>query len=134
MAAVYVTDTHPLLWYTTETYRKLSPRVRRLFERATRGEILIWVPAMALWEAGLLEKIGRIRFRPSFSQWADALAAQAGFAIAPLDRDTIISSLQIAPNTDLFDVGIVATAMQKDAALITKDEVIVASRLVEIFW
>ena len=58
--AVYVTDTHPLLWYSTETYRKLSPRVLRLLERASRGEVLVWVPAMAIWEAGLLEEIGRV--------------------------------------------------------------------------
>ena len=132
--AVYVTDTHPLIWYSTETYRKLSPRVRRLFDRASRGEVLVWVPAMALWEAGLLEKIGRVRFNPSFSMWADALAAQAGFAFAPLDRDTIVSALAIAPNTDLFDVGIVATARQKDAPLITKDETITQSKRVEVFW
>jgi PIN domain nuclease of toxin-antitoxin system len=132
--AVYVTDTHPLLWYSTETYRKLSPRVRRLFDRAGRGEILIWISAMTIWEAGLLEKIGRIRFRPSFSQWADALAIQPGFAVAPLDRDTVVSSLEIAPNTDLFDAGIVATARQKDAPLITKDETITRSKCVEVIW
>ena len=132
--AIYVTDTHPLLWYSTETYRKLSPRVRRLFDRASRGEILIWIPAMVVWEAGLLEKIGRIRFRPTFRQWADALAHQPGFAVAPLDLDTVTASLDIAPNTDLFDTSIVATARQKSAPLITKDQMITGSKTVEVIW
>ena len=83
--AVYVTDTHPLLWYSTETYRKLSPKALRIFQKASRGEALIWIPAMVVWEAGLLEKIRRIQFRPSFSKWIDALAAQPGFAFAPLE-------------------------------------------------
>ena len=132
--AEYVTDTDPLLWYSTETYRKLSPRVRRLFDRASRGEVLIWIPAMAVWEAGLLQKIGRIQFKPSFTRWVDALVAQAGFAFAPLDRDLITASLDIAPNTDLFDTGIVATAKHKNLALITKDGVITDSKVVETVW
>jgi PIN domain nuclease of toxin-antitoxin system len=130
----YVTDTHPLLWYSTETYRKLSPRVRRLFDRANRGEVLIWLPAMAIWEAGLLEKIGRIRFERSFSYWLDGLLAQPGFAFAPLDRDLITSGLDIVPNSDLFNAGIVATARHKQAPLITKDGVITNSKAVEVFW
>jgi PIN domain nuclease of toxin-antitoxin system len=94
----------------------------------------MWIPAMTLWEAGLLERIGRVRFHPSFSQWADALGSQPGFAFAPLDRETIVASLDIAPNTDLFDAGIVATARQKDAPLITKDEAIVRAKVVEVVW
>ena len=132
--AVYVTDTHPLLWYSTETYRNLSPKVRRLFDRASRGEVLIWIPAMAIWESGLLEKIGRVQLKPTFSRWVDALVAQPGFAFAPMDRETIASSLNIAPHSDLFDTGIVATARHKDAPLITKDAAITSSKVVDVFW
>src|ERR1700746_1959870 len=122
--AVYVTDTHPLLWYSTETYRKLSPRALKVFQRASRGEVLIWIPAMAVWEAGLLEKIGRIQFRPSFADWIDALAAQPGFAFVPLALDIVSTALEVRPNSDLFDAGIVATARFKDVPLITRDEIV----------
>ena len=54
--AIYVTDTHPLIWYSSGAYRKLSPKARRLFDRARYAEVLIRVPAMAVWETGLLEK------------------------------------------------------------------------------
>ena len=43
-------------------------------------------------------------------------------------------SLDIAPNTDLFDTGIVATAKHKKLPLITKDGVITDSKVVEIAW
>jgi len=89
---------------------------------------------MAIWEAGLLQKIGRVRLKPSFEHSADALDAQPGFAIAPLDLDLITKSLEIAPHADLFDTGIVATARQKGAPLITKDELITRRGSVEIFW
>ena len=132
--AIYVTDTHPLIWYSSGAYRKLSPMPRRLFDRASHAEVLIWVPAMAVWEAGLLEKIGRVRFKPSFKHWVDALIAQSGFAFAPVDVDLITSSLEIVPHADLFDTGIVATARQKGAPLITKDELITRKASVEILW
>ena len=132
--AIYVTDTHPLIWYSSEAYGKLSNKVRRLFDRASRSEVLIWIPAMAIWEAGLLQKIGRVRLKPSFEQWVDALIVQPGFAFAPIDLDLITTSLEIAPHSDLFDTGIVATARQKAAPLITKDELIKRKGSVDILW
>lgn len=132
--ALYVTDTHPLIWYATNTYRKLSTAALRAFQRASRGEALIWVPAMAIWEAGILQRMRRVRLEPSFHKWADTLIAQTGFAIAPMDVDTVYSSLDYEPNSDLFDVSIVATARQKQLPLITKDETIAQSGFVEILW
>ena len=132
--ALYVTDTHPLVWFTTETYRQLSPKALRAFQRASRGEVLIWVPAMAIWEAGLLQRIRRVRLKPSFRDWAETLVTQRGFALAPMDLDTVHSSLEFEPNSDLFDVSIVATARQKELPLITKDGAITESGAVEIFW
>lgn len=92
------------------------------------------MPAMALWEAGLLHRLMRIRFHPSFRGWSDALASQPGFAFAPLELDVVLASLDFEPNSDLFDVSIVATAVDRELPLITKDEAIVRSRAVEIHW
>lgn len=130
---LYVTDTHPLLWYSTGTHRKLSSRALRVFKKASQGEALVWIPAMALWEAGLLGHIGRIQFKPSFEEWTDALISQPGFAFAPLDSE-IITAVAFQANTDIFDTAIVATAQAKDLPLITRDEVIVRSRIVDVVW
>ena len=89
---------------------------------------------MAVWEAGLLDKIGRVRFKPSFEHWVDSVVAQPGYAFAPLDLDLIIDSLEILPHSDLFDTGIVATARQKAAPLITKDELITNKASVQTYW
>ena len=51
-----------------------------------------------------------------------------------MDLDTVQSSLEFEPNSDLFDVSIVATARQKELPLITKDRAIAESGAVEIFW
>jgi PIN domain nuclease of toxin-antitoxin system len=81
--AVYVTDTHPLLWYSTQSRRKLSQKALRVFERASRGEALVWVPAMVIWEGALLHRLGRLHFKQSYLDWAETLIAQPGFALAP---------------------------------------------------
>jgi PIN domain nuclease of toxin-antitoxin system len=132
--AIYVTDTHPLVWFSAETYRKLSPGALRIFQKAARAEALIWVPAMVLWEAGLLEKMRRVQFKPSFREWADALIAQPGFALAPLDEATVDAALAIQVPLDVFDAGIVATARAKDLPLITRDQLITKSKAAEILW
>ena len=120
--------------YSTETYGKLSRRAIRIFQKASRAEVLIYVPAMALWEAGLLVRIGRFGPRDSFTHWVHALLAQPGFALAPLDADVIGSIIGTNFSADPFDLGIVATAYQKQLPLITKDEVITRSKIVDITW
>ena len=57
--------------------------------RLASGEVLIWVPAMAIWEAGLLQRMRRVRLEPSFREWADALLVQPGFAVIPIDIDIV---------------------------------------------
>lgn len=89
---------------------------------------------MAVWEAGLLDKIGRVRFKPSFEQWIDTVVAQPGYAFAPLDLNLITNSLEIVPYADVVDTGIVATAREKAAPLITKDELISKKAPVRIYW
>lgn len=58
--SVYVTDTHPLVWYATNTHRHLSRKARQAFEAAARAEALIYVPVFVLWEIAMLLKVGRI--------------------------------------------------------------------------
>ena len=89
---------------------------------------------MVIWEGALLQRLGRIRFKQSYRDWADGLIAQTGFAFAPMDIEVVYSSLGFQPNADLFDVSIVATAKTKDLPLITKDEAIAESQVVEILW
>ena len=132
--AVYVTDTHPLIWFASGKHRKLSASALRAFERANRGEALIWVPPMALLEVGMLEKAGRVRFNSSFAHWAEALLAQPGFALAKMDAPVIFAATAVSANSDPFDISIMATAQSLDLQLITKDRAITDSSEVQILW
>ena len=90
--AVYVTDTHPLLWFTSGKHRKLSPRALRAFRNAKAGKSLIHIPLPVLWEVILLLRRGRIRLETSFEVWSSAITALPGFDLAPMDLVTLIET------------------------------------------
>lgn len=56
--SLYVTDTHPLVWYATGEHRQLSRKALRAFNAASQEEALIYVPAFVLWEIAVLLKVG----------------------------------------------------------------------------
>lgn len=132
--SLYVTDTHPLIWYGNGKHSALSGKVLSVFERAEKAETLIYVPAVVFWEIALLNKTGRIKLAESFERWSDKLLSKNGFAITHLETEIISEAVGYNFNTDPFDSVIVATAKQLELPLITKDNPIINSNLVEIFW
>lgn len=108
--SVYVTDTHPLIYYFTNTHRQLSRRALRVFHQAEDAEAFIYVPAVVLWEVSILEKNGEIKLNEPYEDWADALLAQPGFGCAPLDECVVAEARAYGFNLDIFDIAIVATS------------------------
>lgn len=131
--SVYVTDTHPLIWYAAGTHRQLSRKARRVFNAAALDASLIYVPVFVLWEIAMLLKIGRISLREPYPIWVENLSSQRGFALPPQDV-TVLSEAYSYPFADPFDSVITATAQVLELPLITKDTAISDSRLVEIYW
>jgi PIN domain nuclease of toxin-antitoxin system len=131
--SVYVTDTHPLVWYATNKQAKLSKKALSAFNAASREEALIYVPGFVFWEIAMLLKVGRISLQEDFGNWAEHLVAQPGFDIAPFTVE-VTSEGYTYPFADPFDAVITATAKVMDLALITRDQDITDSRLVDIHW
>ncbi len=132
--SVYVTDTHALLWYFTSQRRMLSKRAFEVFERAERYEAFIYIPVVSLWEVSRLDHVGAIELHEPFEDWVDALSVQPCFEFVPLDERVIIESRRYNFNRDIFDAAIVATAIVKDLPLITRDNAITDSGVVEVYW
>ena len=131
--AISVTDTHPLVWYAAGHYRRLSKHALRLFSEADAQRGLVIVPAAVLWEVAMLLSERRIGLPQPFVPWASTLVRQRGFDLAPLDLEVINQAVQFRFN-DIFDAAIVATATTRDLPLITKDQAICESRVVEVAW
>jgi PIN domain nuclease of toxin-antitoxin system len=131
---MYVTDTHPLIWYQDGKHSALSAKVLTAFRQAEDAEIIIYIPSVVFWEIALLEKRGRIILKDGFERWSAKLLLKSGFAIAHLETEIIAKSVGYNFNNDPFDNAIVATAVEFEIPLITKDVAITESNLVEIFW
>ena len=132
--SVYVTDTHPLIWYASRTHRSLSPRALRAFEQAENGEAFTLVPAPVLWEVSILDKAGHITLSKPFEQWLRDLLQKPCYDQIPLDAEIIGESRVYNFNNDIFDAAIVATAKLRDVPLITKHVAITNAGLVGIYW
>ncbi len=131
---MFVTDTHSLIWYCTGKKTQLSKKTLAAFEKAERGENLIYIPAVTFWEIALLENIGKIKLKNRFDHWADSVLTKNGFEIIHLEPSIIAKSVGYNFNDDPFDKIIVASAVEFELPLITKDSAITNSNLVEIFW
>ena len=131
--SVYVTDTHPLIWFATGKHVQLSRKALRAFNAAGRDEALIYVSAFVLWEIAMLLKAGRIGLKEDYGDWADRLIAQRGFDLASFSVQ-VASVAYRYPFVDPFDAVITATASAMNLPLITRDREISQSGLVEVFW
>lgn len=120
-----VLDTH--VWLTLVNGGALSTAALRAIDAAAqRGTILI--PAIVIWEVAMLEKRGRIALGQPCRQWVEGAFAAPGVALAPLTPDIAIESCSLPGqfNRDPADRMIVATARVHDAAILTRDRVILA--------
>lgn len=131
---VYVTDTHPLVWYLAEDYKKLSKPVKRKFDDAVEGRTLIWVPKAVVLELSLLIKTGRI----SFDVPLDVLVSKRFYAqtmeILEMELTDIYEAQKMTFSSDLFDTLIVAAARRIDLPLVTADRTLHDLRPCELFW
>ena len=100
--SVYVTDTHPLIWYASGKEGKLSPKALRAFKAAIQEEALIYVPPFVLWEIAMLLKVGRIALHEDYDAWAEHLLIQAGFDLAEF-RLSMATEAYTYPFSDPFD-------------------------------
>jgi PIN domain nuclease of toxin-antitoxin system len=131
--SIYVTDTHPLVWYATGKHRQLSHRVLQAFHAASDAEALLYVPVFVLWEIAMLLKVGRIALHEPYGDWVEHLLAQPGFALAAVDG-CMLAEAYSYPFPDPFDSVITATARVMDLPLMTKDAEINTSQLADVFW
>jgi PIN domain nuclease of toxin-antitoxin system len=126
----YVTDTHSLIWYFTDS-RHLSKKALKSFESTVKeGQII--VPAVVLAEILFIANKGRIPL--GFTTTVAKIEALANFEIAPLDLDVLKIAENIAAPLEMHDKLIVATAIRYDACLITRDQQITKSKVVKTIW
>src|SRR5438128_4909927 len=130
---MFATDTHPMAYFAGGRHSTLSRRALRLFQDAKEAKTVIYIPSPAVWEIHQLIKIGRVKLPLRFDHWCRDLDTERGFIIEPLTWHDVNEASQL-PFRDPFDCLIAGTALRLGIPLITKDQAIVDSGLVETIW
>lgn len=117
-----VLDTHAWIWWVTED-RRLSLSARRAIAAAEAHQTL-WVSLISAWEvAKKVEKNQLVLDRP-LVDWLDLVTTKHGLQMAELSRHVLVESCRLPAGLegDPADQIIVATARDREATLITKDQ------------
>ena len=114
-------DTHAWVWLV-EGREGLAPPGVDLMERASE-ESLLRVSVISVWEVGVLEAKGRLRFNMECLDWIDQALGLPGMSLMPLTPTICVRSTRLPGDLhgDPADRLIVATARELGATLVTRD-------------
>lgn len=131
VANTFVADTHALFWYLTNS-PKLSKPVNDIFERARRGEVLIYIPAIVLAELYYLnEKLER---RVDFAQTVSLLEQSSQFVLLPFAPQDVKDFALDQSVSEMHDRIVVGVTRRLKATCLTVDVSITRSKLVPVLW
>jgi len=112
-------DTHILVWTVLEP-RRITPRLRRLFEKTSTE---LWLSPVSTWEILLLTETGRIRLSSPLESWYAEVSETLALREAPLTHEVILAAREVQiSHPDPADRLLAATARYYDARLVTSDE------------
>ncbi len=137
--AIFVTDTHPLVWFLTRD-TKLSDDARDILRGAQTSATIVYVPAIVLAEFLYLVRKGKVPL-DHLIELSLRLDGFSEFRVAPLDMQIFSRMFYILhfsrrprPDLEIHDLSILATALVTEAKLITKDRKLRQQALVETVW
>ena len=124
-------DTHALVWYLSKP-KKLARSAARILRDADVGRATVLVPAIVAIELSMIRELGRKT--PGVPELEALLAMQPAFEFLPLDLEQAKEFAAVSSIADPFDRMVVAAARAAQVPLITADEEIQESSLVDVVW
>ena len=131
---IYVTDTHPLVFWSSNRRRRLGNRARRILQQTEQGKHSIIVPIVVLEEINRLVERKIVRLEVPFRRWAEELERSPNFQVQAYTLEVLLESVSLAAIRDPADRAIVATARQLRCPLITADELVRDGEWVDTVW
>ena len=131
---IYVTDTHPLVFWASNRKNRLGKWARKIFQEAEQGKHSIIVPVVVLEETARLIERKVVRLSVPFRRWAEELDRSANFQVQPYTIEILLESVSLGAIRDPADKAIVASARQLRCPLITADELIRAGNWADTVW
>jgi PIN domain nuclease of toxin-antitoxin system len=131
---IYVTDTHPLVFWSSNRKRRLGRRARRIFQETEQGKHSIIVPIVVLEEINRLVERKVVRLEVPFRRWAEELERSPNFQVQAYTLEVLLESVSLVAIRDPADRAVVATARHLRCPLITADEIIQDGDWVDTVW
>ena len=129
--AVYMTDTHSLLWLFMYP-QKLGEQARLAFDEVGKGESELLVPVIVLAE--LIFTIENKPIQASFDDILNGLHTNSNIEFVEFDFQLALRLRELKQIPEMHDRIIVASALKYHASLITLDQSITKSKLIEVVW
>lgn len=119
-------DTHVWVWLVTGDVALGTQARRRIEDAASGGQLL--VSAISVWEVGMLERKGRLRFAVPVEQWVHAALTLPGITSVQIDAQIALEAAQLPGefHGDPADRLLVATARRGGMVIATRDEKMMA--------
>ena len=131
---IYVTDTHPLVFWSSNRKARLGKRARRIFQETEQGKHSIIVPIVVLEEINRLAERNLVRLEVPFRRWAEELERSPNFQVQAYTLEVLLESVSLVAIRDPTDRAIVATARHLRWPLITADGIIQDGDWVDTVW
>ena len=127
----YIVDSHALFWFL-EYPSQLSPAADAVFRLAAAGGALIVVPAIVVAELFYLTAKAGLPILPS--ELLSRIDASREFAFSEMGQDQLEAMESIAGVTEMHDRLMAAEAVMRQAPVISKDEILRQSQVVDVIW
>ena len=127
----YVTDTHALLWWFTDSPR-ISPKASEIFEKSEEGENVIFIPSIVIAE--LLSIFDKKRVSFDFKNLFQKIHTSENFVLIALDYPILQKMVALKEVPELHDKIIVSTARYLKLPIITKDKTLQKLPTVKTVW
>jgi len=127
----YVADTHSLIWFLTDD-KRLGAKAKDILERADEGKVIIIIPTIVLAELVFICEKKDVSVK--FKDVSDKINESSNYIHYNLDMKVISEIANLKQIPEMHDRVITATSKLNKATLITKDEDIIESGMIETVW
>jgi PIN domain nuclease of toxin-antitoxin system len=127
----FVTDTHALLWWFTDSPR-ISSKASEIFEKCENGENVIFIPSIVIAESLSIFDKKRISF--NFKNLFKKIHSSENFVLVALDYPILQKMVALKELPELHDKIIVSTAKYLKVPIITKDKTLQKLASIKTIW
>ncbi len=127
----YVTDTYSLIWYLMDSPR-LSLAANRCFKLIEEGKAKLLIPAIVIAEIIYIVEKGKVE--ANVDNLVDRIREAENFELSPLGIDQLLCLKDQKSIKEMHDRLIACEALLNGAKIITRDEKIKESGIVEVLW